>query len=677
MPQWTRRNPQLHNERVKRLVWLVGLTAAGALVAACAVALSRQPVPYSAIQYMITAPIPFLAAGIILLRRHPQHRAGWLLVVGAAGSMAYPALLEQLIYRQYPVAGEQPWMSWALTTEALVSVVGLACICLLIGLFPRGVANTAGERKFESVMWALAIPMTIAVLANEHVLVDQVAYGRLGPFSNPLHNESLSWLGPATSSMRYLLATAVLGALALLIFRYRRRPQDERRQIRWVLFGTATALAIGIVPFILQPMLGTQVHGGLTLTLGSIALMLIPISVLIAIEQPPWLDTDALIRKAFAYGTLSFGIFLVYGTVAAGLGLAAGARFPVEIAIVLTAVLAFAFQPARARLQRIADRWVYGPQPSPIEAVAEFDDSLRQSGAGAQLTHQLAETVRKAGRLRWVSVSIPPEPPAVAGEESDRTVLVAPIERGDERFGQITCGPKVTGTFKASDADLVRALAGQAALVVSHARLAARIVQAQEAERRRLERNLHDGAQQELVALVAKLGLARSKMKGKTLDEATLIDLQRDAGTILRDLRELAQGIHPSVLTDGGLVEAVEDRCSRLPVTVTVEATPALVGQRFGDDIEGAAYFFVTEGVTNVLKHSHATEVCIGIHLVNSQIELTVADNGTGFDPAATPKTGIAGLTDRFQALNGTVTLVAASGRGTVLSGRIPIEPPR
>lgn len=660
---------------VRRLVWLVGLTAAAALVAAFALALTRESVPYGAVQYMLTTPVPFLAAGFVLLYRHPLHRAGQLLVVGSGLTMAYPALLEQLVHRGLLAGNAQPWMSWALTFEALLSVVGLACISILIALFPTCTPDSPGERRFARAMWLLVIPMTVAVLANEQVLVDAVAYGGVDPFPNPLHLEALGWLGPATSAMRYILAGAVLAALAMLVFRYRRRPEGERRQIRWVLFGTGSAMAIGIVPFIIQPLTGPQLHGGLVLTLGSIALMLIPISVVIAIEQPSWLDTDAFIRKSFTYGALSFGIFLIYGASAAGAGLAAGARLPVEMAIVLTAVLAFAFQPARARLQRVVDRWVYGPQPTPIEAVAEFDDSLRGPGAGAELDRHLAATVRRAGRLRWVRVSLPPAPAVVAGDKSEEVALVTPIERDGEHFGDIACGPKVTGAFKESDADLVRALAGQAALVVSHARLAARIVQAQEAERRRLERNIHDGAQQELVALVAKLGLARSKMRAETLDEATLIELQRDAGAILKDLRELAQGIHPSVLTDGGLLEAVEDRCSRLPMTVTVEASPALTGSRFGDDIEGAAYFFVTEGVANVLKHSGATEVRVGINHADGNIELTVADNGNGFDPALTPRTGIAGLADRFQALKGTVSVVAAPGQGTVLSGRIPIEP--
>jgi signal transduction histidine kinase len=128
------------------------------------------------------------------------------------------------------------------------------------------------------------------------------------------------------------------------------------------------------------------------------------------------------------------------------------------------------------------------------------------------------------------------------------------------------------------------------------------------------------------------------------------------------------------VLTDGGLVEAVEDRCSRLPIEVVVETSPGLRTHRFEDDVEGAAYFFVTEGLTNVLKHAGATEAQVALRRSNGDPELRVADNGEGCDPDRIQWNGLTGLTDRFKALAGSVTVSATSGRGTVLEGRIPIE---
>jgi signal transduction histidine kinase len=664
-----------HNVAVNRFIWSVAITGAGALVGALVMALAARPVPGSAVVYLLTVPIPFLAAGTFLLWRHPTHRAVWWLVCGTSGATAYAALLERIIRSRIAETGQESWMSWALFAEALVMMLGLACLSLLIGLFPRGVPATRGEHLFSRLMWMLPLPMLIALVANENILVEPMGYGDLPPLHNPLHVTALGWLGPATSGMRSLLGSALLAGLVLLLIRYRRVASAERRQIRWVAFASVAALGLGVVPFIISPLLDPDTfgHGQLLLTVGMVALVLIPISVVLAIEQPRWLDPDRFISRSFTYGALSIGIFLIYGAIAAGLGLAAGARFPIEIAIVVTAVLAFAFQPARARLQTIADRLVFGDRLSPLEAVAGFDRSIRRLESATGLSEHLAEMARRALRLRWATVTIPPETPVTSGDGTGGAVHEAPIEHSGEVFGSIRCGPKISGQFKEVDSDLVAALAGQAALVVSNARLAARIVHAQEAERRRLERNLHDGAQQELVALVAKLGLARARVKKGEIDETTLIDLQRDAGNILKDLRDLAQGIHPSVLTDGGLVEAVEDRCSRLPLNVVVEASADLRTCRFGDDVEGAAYFFVTEGLTNVLKHARATEARIRMIRMDNQLELTVADNGTGFEPNAASWTGLAGLTDRFAALSGDVSVNAAAGSGTVLAGRIPI----
>ncbi len=649
---------------------VVAVTAAGSLLAAVALALTQGAAAAGPLVYMLMVPIPFLSAGIYLLWRQPENRAGWLLVCGTAFTMAYAVLLEQVI-RIRLGDGVEGWMAWALTGEALVTMAGLACLVLLIGLFPSGRARTRGERRLAKAIWWLPLPMLVAVLANEKVLLDGITYGSL-ELANPIHIEALAWMGPATAGFRYFLGAALFVGIGLLVFRYRREASPERRQIRWVLFGSTAAMVIGIFPFIALPLLGaaSDLHAQISLTIGALALLLIPITVVAAIEQPAWLDTDAVIRKSFIYGALSIGIFVVYAAVAAGLGLAAGARLPIEVAILVTAVLAFAFQPARRRLQAVADRWVFGERPSALEAMAGFDVS---EDAG-ELAPRLAELVRTAVRLRWVEVDLPPGPTDLSGGPGGDASHIVPIVQAGEKLGEIRCGPKLAGQWTSQDRDLVAALASQAGLLATNARLTSRIVQAQEAERRRIERNIHDGAQQELVALVAKLGLAWAQVRRGELDEDTLVELQSDAGAILRDLRDFAQGIHPSVLTDGGLVEAVEDRCSRLPLEVATEFSPGLRHRRFGDDVEGAAYFFVAEGLANILKHAGASRARVGIHQTNGTLELIVGDNGSGFDPTSTRHDGLAGLSDRFAALSGSVSVEASPGEGTVLRARLPVE---
>jgi len=248
-----------------------------------------------------------------------------------------------------------------------------------------------------------------------------------------------------------------------------------------------------------------------------------------------------------------------------------------------------------------------------------------------------------------------------------------PIVNGADRIGVVECGPRREGSLDEEDIQLIHTLAAQVALAVTNARLAGRIVNAAEMERRRIERNIHDGAQQELVALVAQLGLARAHADNGGVTAAELAELQEEARRILRDLRDLAQGIHPSVLTDGGIVEAVEERCSRLPVTVRLHAPPSLRSQRFPDDIEGAAYFFVTESLANTLKHSGASRVDVSLVLDDAGLRLSVADDGCGFDPDLRTGTGLASLRDRISALGGQLRFETAPATGTRVTAVLPV----
>jgi signal transduction histidine kinase len=252
-------------------------------------------------------------------------------------------------------------------------------------------------------------------------------------------------------------------------------------------------------------------------------------------------------------------------------------------------------------------------------------------------------------------------------------VLTVPIDGGDEEIGRIKCGPKIEGSLDDDEVELVHTLARQVGLAVMNARLAGRIVTAAEAERRRIERNIHDGTQQELVALVARLGMARAAAAEGHLSPGELDELQHEARRILTDLRELAQGIHPSVLSDGGLLEAVEERCTRLPLDVTLEASPGLRSERFPDDIEGAAYFFVTEALTNVLKHADATSASVSIQRRGDRLLVEVSDNGRGFDPGSARRNGLAGLRDRIRALGGTMSITSRPGQGATVAASLPV----
>ena len=278
-------------------------------------------------------------------------------------------------------------------------------------------------------------------------------------------------------------------------------------------------------------------------------------------------------------------------------------------------------------------------------------------------------TIGRALGLAWTEVVLTDGSSASMGEVTGDPSFRVEMRSGREMVGEVRCGPERDGSLDDEERQLVATLAGQAALAIANARLASRIVTAAEEERRRIERNIHDGAQQELVALMGRLGMLSSLDGSVPVDEVGA--LQSDVKRILSDLRDLAQGIHPSVLSDGGLLEAVEECCSRLPIQVALHASSGLREARFGDDVEGAAYFFVAETLTNVLKHSGAQSAAVSLDHRGATLAMCVADDGVGFVPASVVMRGLTGLRDRLAALGGDVTVASRPG-STEISGVLP-----
>jgi signal transduction histidine kinase len=226
---------------------------------------------------------------------------------------------------------------------------------------------------------------------------------------------------------------------------------------------------------------------------------------------------------------------------------------------------------------------------------------------------------------------------------------------------------------------IVQDLASQAGFVLRNVRLIEelrasrqRLVAAQDEERRRLERNIHDGAQQQLVALTVKLRLLE-QIAGRDPAKATEIagQLQAEATAALDDLRDLARGIYPPLLADKGLSAALEAQARKSPVPVSVDAVDL---GRFSQDVEAAIYFSCLEALQNVTKYAEASQVKISLARNNGRLSFAVTDDGVGFDPAsASQGTGLQGIADRLDALGGTLEVVSAVGEGTAVNGSVPV----
>ena len=206
----------------------------------------------------------------------------------------------------------------------------------------------------------------------------------------------------------------------------------------------------------------------------------------------------------------------------------------------------------------------------------------------------------------------------------------------------------------------------------AHEQLAAsraRIVEAGDAERRRLERNLHDGAQQRLVSVALDLRLVGAKLeKDPAAAREHLAGAQAQLAQGLDELRELARGIHPAVLTDRGLGPAIESLATRSPVPVEITELP---DERLAGPVEVAAYYVVAEAMTNVAKYAHASHATVSVRRSNGRATVTVSDDGVGgADPAL--GTGLRGLADRVEALNGRLDVESSPAGGTRISAEIP-----
>lgn len=203
----------------------------------------------------------------------------------------------------------------------------------------------------------------------------------------------------------------------------------------------------------------------------------------------------------------------------------------------------------------------------------------------------------------------------------------------------------------------------------------ARLIAAQDDERRRLERDLHDGIQQDVVAQIAALRLARNRLARGELTVDDLAELQDQARGTLTELRELARGIHPSVLSDNGLVAAVESGVARYPIPLEVIADSVVRRERYDDEVETTAYYVVREALANTAKHADASHARVGLARDDGRLRITIADDGRGLAvpaQAASATGGLANIRDRVAALGGTVQVSAGATAGTMVLVDLP-----
>jgi signal transduction histidine kinase len=360
---------------------------------------------------------------------------------------------------------------------------------------------------------------------------------------------------------------------------------------------------------------------------------------------------------------------------------------------VLGLLLSLLFRPVK----RLARRMVYGRRSTRYEAMGEFSERLGDAYSTEDVLPRMAEIVRAStgaevarvwlrlsGELRPLVAAPSGAPPVDALDSSTEELpdmgggRAFPVRDRGELLGALTVAMPAAEPLSKDGERLVTDLASQAGLVLRNVRLIEelqesrrRIVAAQDERARKLERDLHDGAQQQLVALSVKLGLAEQLMsRDPEKARGVLSDLKAEATDALDNLRDLARGIYPPLLADKGLAAALEAQARKSPVDVRIEGDGA---SRYPQEIEAAVYFCALEALQNMAKYANATSATITLANPDGVLAFEVADDGAGFDPGDARGSGLTNMRDRLEALGGTLEVSSSPGAGTRISGRIPV----
>jgi signal transduction histidine kinase len=547
-------------------------------------------------------------------------------------------------------------------------------LSLGILLFPDG---RLPSRRWRPVVWLAVVSslVTGGILAALHFPSSSVTYGAVETDYDALISVPLMGLVFAT-----------LLSFVALVLRFRSSTGVQRQQIRWILYGTALA-----VPALAAAVLAAA--DASLIVLAALAVFIACFSV--ALTRYKVYEIDLVISRSISFGVLAAFITAVYAFVVAGVGSLVGAGTSnLALSITATALVAVVFEPVRERIQRVANRLVYGARATPYQVLSDLTARLASAESTEGLLERIVErltegtgatraVLRIAGR-GGIAVVWPPD---AALDDADGE-FTAPIRFGGEELGSLAVLKDRGDALTPTERSLVEDLAGSAGMVLNKVRLDAdlearadeltrsrrRLIDAQAEERQRLERDLHDGAQQQVVALKVKLGLAQrfALQEGAEQAAAFIGQMADDAQSAIDEIRALGKGIFPPLLEDEGLRAAVAAGAANAPVPVVVRANGL---GRFPTEIEAAAYFCITEAVTNAIKYSGADRIDVTLTGIDGGLLFVVEDGGEGFDPDERAMgSGLMGMRDRLEALGGTLSVESSSGSGTRVAGVVAVS---
>ena len=589
-----------------------------------------------------------------------------------APTLALPGLLVAvilgLVVGSLTLPGVPPGGDYVTVASQGAWVLLYVVLAVPLLLFPDGRLHSRSSR------WLLA-----AILIDALVFMVTAATAP-GPFLPP-EQDTPHVLGTMPSGLTNVLVAVSLPALPLTLAwlaldlrgRYRASPPERRRQFRWLylaaLFLPITVLATWASYAIVG---NSDVVQGPLIVVG---FLLVPVLMAIGAVYPDAVDVDRALAGTTSHAVFTGALLMTF----TGVNLAAGllvSRSAPTIAVAATALAAIALSPLRRRLQGRIDRRLYPARRAAFTAIDVLHaETLTSLAAPEQVQQRLRDALHDPHLV--VGYRTPREGRLVdgSGQPVDPRLLEHPTE--------ITLGGEPIGVLSMTvphSPQLVRDIARRAAPLVELARLRAElrsaILEAKESrsrllrvgyeERVRLERDLHDGAQQRLVALGMALRLAQRRT-ARGIEVTGVIDnAVAELATAVSELRQLAHGIRPSCLDDG-LVPALSQLVGSTPTPIELRVT----NQPLDRDLETTAYYVAAEAITNAIKHAEAARITLDVDVVESRLHVRVTDDGCG---RATIRggSGLAGLADRVSAHGGHLNVDSTLGRGTVVEAILP-----
>lgn len=636
----------------------------------------------------LVAILAMSSVGALVTWRRPANRIGWLLLAIAFSAifLDLPKLYAGVAVYVHPGLPGADWLYWL---SQIAWMFLFAQLLVLLPLwFPDG--------RLLSPRWSIVIGL--AAIPVILVIAGSLDPSATAPLRNPVGVQAMAGMNNALNGAPFavlLLGTYGLGVSSLVV-RYRRGGEQERQQLKWLLVGVVLLLAALLMSFFVPAFQNAPLIPFAAATL--------PVAIGIAVLRYRLYDIDLIINRALVYGGLAAVITAVYVLLVVGIGAMIGSNQRFLLSLVATAVIALAFQPLRQRAQRLANRLVYGKRATPYEALSQFSEHLSETYSHEDILDRMARIlaqgtgaeraevwVRAGHRLVLASSSPKAAEPLTplamqngALPEMPRDTVV-PVSHAGELLGALAVDKKRGEAINTVEQKLINDLAGQAGLVLKNvglnqellARLEdlrasrQRLVTAQDEERRRLERDLHDGAQQHLVALKIKLGLAEAAAQPETKVRALIAQLKQDADDALDTMRELARGIYPPLLASDGLEAALRAQIRRItvPVDLQLDGVP-----RQPREVEGAVYFCCLEALQNVAKYAEANRISLRLWTDDANLAFRVQDDGKGFDAMTVPQgSGLQNMRDRVEALGGSLEVRSVPGQGTTIEGRVPV----